>query len=148
MRKNSAVVYALCGILAVSAFVGTWGHNIAYLHLGFVGANVQFWRDTLVNPASRSITIDLFALVLPVAYWMFLEARRLALRGIWLYVLASLLIAVSVAFPVFLIHRERVLARGGVADEQARLSTGDRVGMLVLTLLTLAYLGLSFAGRA
>jgi hypothetical protein len=42
------------------ALVGTWGNNIAYVGLGFIGTNVAFWQDTLANPASRSITVDLF----------------------------------------------------------------------------------------
>jgi hypothetical protein len=132
-----------CGALAVLALVGTWGQNIQYLHLGFAQANLTFWLDTLVNPASRSITMDLFALVLPVAYWMFSEARRLSMPGIWLYVLASFVIAISVALPVFIIHRARVVRRVG-AVASVPLSGTDRAGMALLTVIALAYLALSF----
>lgn len=107
-RRTLCVAYGLTGLLAL---VGTWGNNLAYLHLGFLGANARFWQDTLVNAASRSITVDILFFALAVTTWMLLEARRLAMRGAWLYVLFSLVIAVSVAFPVFLIHRERVLRR-------------------------------------
>jgi len=48
-RKALCVVY---GVIAVLALIGTWGHNIAYLDRGFVGANQAFWSDTLANPAS------------------------------------------------------------------------------------------------
>jgi hypothetical protein len=135
--------YLGCAVVALLALVGTWGHNIAYLPAGFVGANLQFWQDTLQNPAARSITFDLFALVIPVMVWMFAEARRLAMPGIWLYVIASILVAISVAFPVFLMHRTLVQQkRGELAALQ--LSLGDKVGLAVLSALALTYLLWSF----
>jgi hypothetical protein len=56
-RKTLCVIYALIALLALA---GTWGNNVAYLSLGFAGANMAFWQETLANPASRSITVDLF----------------------------------------------------------------------------------------
>ena len=52
-RKALCVAY---GLIALLALVGTWGNNVEYLSLGFVGANTAFWQATLVNPASRSIS--------------------------------------------------------------------------------------------
>ncbi|MFA5941825.1 MAG: DUF2834 domain-containing protein [Sinimarinibacterium sp.] len=63
------------GLIAILALIGTWGNNVAYLDAGFIDANTRFWSDTLVNPASRSITADLFFLLLAVLVWMVLEAR-------------------------------------------------------------------------
>jgi hypothetical protein len=130
--------------LALFALVGTWGHNVTYLSLGFVGANIKFWQDTLVNPASRSITFDLFALVLAVCYWMFGEARRLSMRGIWLYIVAGLLIAISVSFPIFLIHRSYARAQRGEPITRETLSRGDKLGIIGLTAIGVAYLLWSF----
>ena len=48
---------ALIGLLAL---FGTWNNNVHYLDLGFLGANLRFWEETLANPASRSITVDIF----------------------------------------------------------------------------------------
>src|ERR1044071_613284 len=104
---------ALCtayGLIAVLALIGTWGNNLAYLHLGFLQANLTFWPVTLVNAASRSITVDIFFLGLAVFIWMVLEARRLGMRYVWLYLILGMLIAISVTVPVFLINRERALA--------------------------------------
>ncbi len=84
-RKWLCVVYGLVGLIALA---GTWGNNIEYLNLGIVGANVRFWQETLVNPASRSITVDILFLSFAAIVWMLLEARRLSIRGAWLYVLA------------------------------------------------------------
>jgi len=61
-RKALCLAY---GLIAVLALVGTWGNNVGYLNLGFLGANLKFWGDTLANPASRSITVDIFFLGLP-----------------------------------------------------------------------------------
>jgi hypothetical protein len=135
-RKSLGIGYALIGLIAL---IGTWGNNIQYLHLGLVGANVEFWRETLVNPASRSITVDILFLGLAAIVWMFLEARRLSMRGIWLYVLASVFVAISIAFPVFLIHRERMLARQDGSTTAGTLSATDLLGLALLAVSILGY---------
>lgn len=146
-RHPSRVLYFACAALALLALVGTWGHNVEYLHLGFFAANVRFWQDTLANPASRSITADIFALALPVFYWMIAEARRLSMRGAWLYVIASILIAISVALPVFIVHRAHALARRGEAPPEVCLGAADVSGLALLCLLTLAYVFWTFTSR-
>jgi hypothetical protein len=135
-RKALCVIY---GLIAVLALLGTWGNNIRYLHLGLVGANLQFWQDTLVNPASRSITVDIFFLGLPVLVWMILEARRLGMRGVWLYLILGMLIAISVTVPVFLINRERALAARDASPTAGTLTMGDVIGLIVVTLAFIAY---------
>lgn len=140
-RKTLRLLYLL---IAVLALIGTWGHNIEYLSLGLLGANKTFWQETLVNPASRSITIDLFFLVLAAAVWMLLEARRLGMRFVWLYLLFGVLVAISVTFPLFLIHRENALAQRDSAQVAGTLGKGDILGLVVLSLLTLAYMLHSF----
>lgn len=135
-RKALCLVYALIGL---AALVGTWGNNLHYLGLGFTNANVRFWLDTLANPASRSITVDVFFFALAATVWLVLEARRLRMRGAWWYVLLSLLVAVSFAFPMFLIHRERALARLDTAAPAGTLNAGDVVGLAALALLCLGY---------
>lgn len=107
-RQSLCIFY---GLVALVALVGTWGNNIQYLNLGFLGANLKFWQDTLANPASRSITVDLLLLFVAVAAWMLMEARRLGMKGGWLYVIFGILIAISVTFPLFMLNRERALAQ-------------------------------------
>jgi len=135
-RTTLCVVYAATGLVAL---IGTWGNNAAYLDLGFVGATLHFWNETLVNPASRSITVDILLLGLAVIVWMLLEARRLSMRWTWLYILAGLFIAISAAFPAFLIHRERVLARREGTTSAGSLSPADVVGLAVLALVMVSY---------
>jgi hypothetical protein len=135
-RKTLCAVY---GVIAVLALIGTWGHNVAYLPLGFVGANKAFWSDTLANPASRSITADIFFFGLAVFVWMVLEARRLGLRGVWLYLLFGMLIAISVTVPIFLINRERALAATEPSSAAGRLHVLDAVGLVLSSIGIVAY---------
>ena len=146
-RKALCIVYALVGAVAL---IGCWGNNVQYLNLGLglLGVNVHFWQETFANPASRSITIDILFLGLAAIIWMLLEARRLSMRGAWLYVLAGVFIAISVAFPAFLIHRERVLAARDGSTSAGTLSGADILGVAVLSLAMLAYTYFALGSQA
>jgi hypothetical protein len=99
------------GAIAVAALIGTWSQNLAFFALPDNGGLAGFMGATFANPAAASISIDLLFLCLAAIIWMVVEARRLAIRGVWLYVLFSFLIAISVTFPLFLIARQRRLAQ-------------------------------------
>jgi hypothetical protein len=135
-RKALCVLYALIGLVAL---VGTWGNNVQYLNLGILGANVHFWQETIVNPASRSITVDILFLSLAAIVWMLLEARRLSMRGVWVYVLIGVFVAISAAFPAFLIHREGVLAARDGSASAGTLQALDVMGLVVLATPMLVY---------
>jgi hypothetical protein len=135
-RRVLCIVYALTGLVAL---VGTWGNNIEYLDLGIVGANVHFWQETLVNPASRSITVDILCLALAAIVWMLLEARRLSMRGAWLWVLLGVFVAMGAAFPWFMVHRELVLERREASGSAGTLSAADIFGVVLVGIAVLAY---------
>lgn len=135
-RKALCVFYGLIGL---TALVGTWGNNLQYASLGFLGANLHFWQETLATPASRSITVDILFLALAVTTWMLLEARRLGIRGVWLNIVFGTLIAISFTFPLFLINRERALARSNEASPAGTLTPGDLVGLAGLATIFTAY---------
>ena len=135
-RTLLCIVYA---VTAVVALVGTWGNNIQYLDLGFVGMNVRFWQDTFANPASRSITVDILTLGLAACTWMLLEGRRLSIRGAWLYVLFGVFVAMGAALPMFLLHRERVLATHQGSSSSGTLSAWETLSLMLLGLAVLAY---------
>jgi hypothetical protein len=144
-RKILCIVY---GVIAVLAFAATWGQNIAYLDQGFVGGTASFWRDTLANPASRSITADIFFFGLAVFVWMVLEARRLGLRGVWLYLLFGMLIAISVTVPIFLINRERALAAMERSTTAGHLGGLDAAGLLLVAAGIVSYAVIALLGSA
>jgi hypothetical protein len=118
-QQTRVVLYALT---AVAALVLTQVHVIGLLPLGFVAGTVKFWTDTLANPSSRFITVDILFVFLVVWHWMLSEARQLQMRGMPGYFLGSLLIGFSVALPLFMLHREFAIARA--KPEQAEIVLG------------------------
>jgi len=125
----------LCGVyvaVAVLALIGTWRQNIAFMQesgLGFFDGFAAFWPALLVNRATVSITVDLFLLGLAAVIWMVLEARRLQIKHVWLYVLFSMTVAISVTFPLFLVARERRLASHAAVTTEPTPSMSDKVGL-------------------
>jgi hypothetical protein len=141
-RRNLCIAY---GAVALLALIGTWSQNVAYFRsedgwlLGFVLATGRFWVETLATPASTSITVDLGLLLLPLCAWMVIEARRLGIRFVWLYIVLGLLVAISVTFPLFLIAREQRLAARGEASEEVGFGGADAIGLLVLGAAMVAF---------
>jgi hypothetical protein len=131
-RKVLCVVY---GVIAVAALIGTWSQGGPYVH-SVSDFLVTFWRDTKVNSASRFITVDALMLCASVAILTVIEGRKYHVRWVWLYIAGSFFVAVSVAFPLFLIARE--LRMGG--SETPRLRTVDTI---LLAMLCCALAGLS-----
>ncbi len=135
---------ALCGfyaLVAAAALIATWSQNIAYMGDGFLGALRTFVIETKANPASRSITVDIGFFLLAGAAFMVVEARRLGVRFVSLYVLFGFLIAISVTFPLFMIARELRIAANPGAPAHWRLTASDLIG---LAAVTAAVLGLSW----
>jgi hypothetical protein len=136
MTSLSPSQFRLCAAyacVAILALIGTWSQNVAYFHpddglAGFALATARFWPDTLATPASVSITVDIALFFLAAAIWMVIEARRLGIRFVWLYVVLGLLVAISVTFPLFLIARECRLATRGEAGRLG-LARGDGVAL-------------------
>ena len=106
--RNLCIAY---GLIAAAALVGTWSQNLTFFALPDNGGLLGFLRGTVANPAAASITIDILFFGLAASIWMVVEARRLAIRGVWLYIALSFLVAISVTFPLFLIARQRRLAQ-------------------------------------
>jgi hypothetical protein len=111
-----------------------------------MGANMTFWQETLANPASRSITVDLFFLGLAMFVWMVLEARRLGMRAVWLYLVFGMLVAISVTVPIFLINRERALAAREPSSAGGTLSAFDVIGLVLLAAACTIYAVITLRG--
>ena len=122
---SSKVLCAAYGAIAMAALIATWSQNIAYL--GKPSGFIDFWVATKVNPASRSITVDIALFGLAATVLMVIEARKHGVRFVWLYVLGGLLIAISVTFPLFLIARELRIGR----TEPTRLGPLDTTLLLL-----------------
>ncbi|QIG39899.1 DUF2834 domain-containing protein [Microbacterium sp. 4R-513] len=100
---------------------------IAYLVLALVGLVGTFvlnaWtvleaRDYFGDifgsgPAVSSIGVDLLVVAVAGVVFIVVEARRLAMKRAWLYIVLSLVTAFAFTFPLFLAMRERQLAGRG-----------------------------------
>jgi len=144
MRLNPTVRQLCWLILAVTALLGTWAQILDYLKLPFLQAQMNFWQDTLLHPASRFATIDLIFVCTAASVWMLAEARRLRIGMVWFYILFGCLIAFSAALPLFMCARERALARRW--EDEPSLGLGDQLGVLLLVAFGGGYLW--FAIRA
>ena len=127
----------LCGIyaaIATAALVATWTQNAAYSGNG-TGFLKNFLLDLKVNPASRSITVDIVLFFLAAAIFMVIEARKHGVPFVWAYIVGGMLIAISVTFPLFLIARERKLA----ATDEPGLTAVDVILLVALAAVSAAW---------
>jgi hypothetical protein len=127
MPNSRRVLCGAYGVIAVAALIATWSQIGPYLHspADFLGT---FWRDVKVNSASRFISADALMLALSATILMVIEARKHNVRFVWLYVVGSFFIAVSVMFPLFLIARELRIA----GSEAPRLRTVDTILLAIV----------------
>jgi hypothetical protein len=105
--KRLCVTY---GVIAVAALVGTWSQNLLFMAEPGHDSALSFIEACFANRAATSIAVDLLLLGVAVFVFMRVEAKRHGIRFYWLYALASILIAISVVFPIFMIARQRRIA--------------------------------------
>ena len=123
-------------LVAVAALWATWGQNLQYVWAtGEFSALNKFLPDLRANPAARSIAVDIGLFLLAAVAFMVIEARRLGVRWVWLYVLFGFLVAISVTFPLFMIARELRLAPANKPDTPWSLTVSDVVGLAIVTAL-------------
>jgi hypothetical protein len=92
------------GLVALVALVGTQWAVVA-----FVRSDAGL-GDVVAGPAATFTTVDLLAVALAAVVFMVAEGRRIGLPWLWAYVALVFVVAVSVAFPLFLIARTRRVA--------------------------------------
>lgn len=111
MNRSKTLIWTY-GLVALGALIATWIQNIRFFQQDDNGGLSGFIDGSYANPASSSITNDLIFILVAAFVLMAVEARRLGIRHLWVYFVLSFTVAVSVAFPLFLIARERKLASG------------------------------------
>ncbi|MCW2855096.1 MAG: hypothetical protein JWR52_711 [Marmoricola sp.] len=108
MTRAETVHCWVFGLLAGGALVGTqWA--LADFIAGSGGIS-DFLHATIDGPAATFTTIDLLTVAIVATIFMVVEGRRVGVPLLWLYVVLVFAIAVSVAFPLFLIARTRTMA--------------------------------------
>lgn len=132
-QKALCIFYAL---IALVALIATWTQNLQY---SGGGPPMQYLLDLKASPASRSFTVDIALFLLAGAVLMVVEARRLGVKLVWLYVILGFVIAISVTFPLFLIAREMRLAKHETTATAVRLTVSDIIGLALTTLVVIAF---------
>ena len=135
MVGNQRLLIGFYALVSLAALIATWSQNLAYTGAGMVSAFQMFVQETRVNPASRSIMVDIGFFLLAASAFMVIEARRLGVRFVWLYILFGFLIAISVTFPLFMIARELRLAPAARPDTPWSLTATDVTGLVVVAAL-------------
>ncbi len=138
MARNQRLLIAFYALVSLAALVATWSQNLAYTGGGMLSAFQLFLDETRVNPASRSITVDIGFFLLAASAFMVIEARRLGVRFVWLYILFGFLIAISVTFPIFMIARELRLRPATKPDTSWSLTASDIAGLAVISAVVTA----------
>lgn len=110
MSRPSTALQIAYGVTAVAALIATWSNNIMFMMKNPDAGLTGFIAGSVANHAAASLTLDLVLLGVAVVIWMIVEAKRLKIRWIGAYIFFSLVIAISVAVPIFMIVRERKLA--------------------------------------
>jgi hypothetical protein len=119
--------YALC---AAAALYATFSQNIQLpTAAGPLAAYAAFVEGAKANPAARSLAVDIGFFFLAAAVFMAIEARRLGVRLVWLYILGGFLVAISVSFPLFMIARELRLGPANKPDTPWSLTASDLIGL-------------------
>jgi hypothetical protein len=105
MNTKDKLICATYGLIALAALPATWINNIAFMTQPTNNSIMDFGRAAYANAAAASLANDLFLLGTAASIFMFIEGRRVGVRYLWLYLLLSPLIAISVTFPLFLLAR-------------------------------------------
>lgn len=154
MSEKQRYLCVFYGLTALAALLVTWSQlapyyrdarDLATLADGFL----RYFNDLRVNPAARSIAADMLVLGVGMSTFMILEARRLGMGFVWVYIVLGFFLAVGFAFPLFMIVRERHLAwhEGAQPDEAPeRVPLADGLGFAVVSAIAVCVGGLVLMG--
>ena len=102
-------------LIGVAALLLTWPHAFEWIRGGGNIFNpVQFFGDAMAPGGTAAfLSIDMAIAWLVFMVWVVFDTRRIGMgmRWGWFFVALSY-IGVSMAFPVYLVARERFLDRG------------------------------------
>jgi len=104
MKKNIYLILAILGFVAPYYFFlqlpGENGFDLA-----------QLIQPMFANNLLSGVAMDLMVSVIAFWVYLFAEANKLKMKNPWLYLLATLLVGLSFALPLFLYFRERQLEK-------------------------------------
>lgn len=113
---SSLIYYAL----AVVGLVATWYYNGQYMLNGGGLAPQEFFGAAFANALTTAITIDVYLSALVFSVWVVSDAKRLAVKWPWLYIVLCFFVGLAIAMPLYLACREkRLMAVRGAASTTA-----------------------------
>lgn len=100
---SGRVAEACWWVLAGVGLVGTWTFNLLSITAGrnYLGD----WLGS--GPSVNSLVVDVLVVLLACWVFMLVEARRIGIRRVWIYLVLALVVALAFALPLFLAVRER-----------------------------------------
>ena len=108
MTRADRTLCVVYGVIALVALVGTQWVLVDFLAgPGGVG---DFLDATVETHAAVFLSIDLLGVATAATLFMVVDGRRQRVPLLWLYVVLVFAVAVSVAFPLYLIARIRTAA--------------------------------------
>jgi hypothetical protein len=105
MKKTIFLVLAILGFIAPYYFISR------FLFENRFNTPLLF-QQLFLNAGTTAFAVDLVISVLAFWAFVFIESSRLRMKNAWLYLIATLLVGLSFAFPLFLYFRERKLEAG------------------------------------
>ena len=108
MKPNSGFTFLMLAILGMLVPLAVFAPFV-YAHGLAPGL---FMKQLLATPVSRFFAFDV--LISAITFWVFMlrEGRRLEMKNLWIYVLCTLLVGVSLGLPLFLFFRARKMGQG------------------------------------
>ena len=110
MSSLTSTDKALCAVYAVvglAALIGTQIVLVQYM----TSEGGSLLDDVVANGAATFSLIDLLAVAVIALVFIIAEGRRLGVRFLWVYVVLTFAVAISVSLPLFLIARQVHLAK-------------------------------------
>ena len=106
-RKNIFLFLAIIGFIAPYYFF------LQVREFDLAGLLQQVSASRILG----GLAIDLLVSVIVFWFFLFTEARKLQMKNAWVYLLATMLVGISFALPLFLYFRERKLQSTGASRE-------------------------------
>lgn len=94
----AAILGTILPLSYLIPFLATYGFDVPLL-----------FRQLFQNNISAFFGTDVFVSALALLLFVFSEGRRRGMKRLWAYALCTLLVGVSLGFPLFLFFRERKL---------------------------------------
>jgi len=108
--KNWTLLMWVYLFLAIAGLIVPWYFNLQFIsEEGGEFPIRDFVAQGFATSGAASLTSDLLIGASAVTIWMIVECRRLKMKGLWLYLVFTYLIAFAFACPLFLLMRERKL---------------------------------------